>query len=167
MKRYVLFFLIALLFLIGLFITRDLWIGNIIREAIIKESIPDKLSKELSIEWKGIFIIEREKMGKKWECYFFALSSEESKEFFIATIFDPPEEIEDQINYLSLAEDISFNYLLKIAGMKESDDIKGFKIISSETGPPPIYVAFLVLQLKNVRINKRPFEEYFEEYLKF
>lgn len=160
MKRYILFFLIALLLLMGFFITRDLWIGHIVREAIIKEVIPNKLSKELSIEWKGIFIIEREKMGKKWECYFFALSSKESKEFFIATIFDPPEKIEDQINYLSLAEDISFNYLLKIAGLKESDDIKGFKIIRSETGPPPIYVAFSVLQLKNIRINERPFEEY-------
>lgn len=160
MKKYILFFLMALLFLIGFFLTQDLWVGNIVREAIIKEVIPDRLSEELFIEWNGIFIIEKEKMGKKWECYFFALSSEESKEFFIATIFDPPEEIEDQINYLSVAEDISFDYLLKIAGLKESDDIKGFEIIRSETGSPPGYVAFLVLQLKNVRINKRPFKEY-------
>ena len=161
MKKYVVFlFSIVVLVLICLLLTQNLRIENVVQEMIIKEIIPYKLSKAFSTQWERVVIIKSEKVGKEWRCYFFALSSEKSNEFFIATVFDPPEEIEDQINYLTVAEDVSFAYLLKIAGLKNRDDIKGFEIFHSKISSPPNYVGFLVLRLKNVQINKRPFKEY-------
>lgn len=161
MKKYVVFlFLIVVFVLICSFLTQSLRIGNVVHEMIIKEIIPYKLSEAFSTQWERVVIIKSEKVGKEWRCYFFVLSSEKSKEFFIATVFDPPEEIEDQINYLDVAKDVSLTYLLKIAGLKDRDDIKGFEILHSKISSPPNHVAFLALRLKNVRIDEKPFKEY-------
>ena len=159
MKRYVILLSVIVVVLISFVLAQNLRIGNVVREAIIKEVIPRELSKAFSTEWKRVVIIKSEKVGKEWRCYFFALSSEKSNEFFIATVFDPPEEIEDQINYLTVAENVSFFYLLKLVGLEESKVI-GFEIVRSKISPPPNYLGFVVLRLKNVRINGKAFKEY-------
>jgi len=159
MKRYVIFLTIIALVFVCFFITQNLRVGNVIQETIIKEIIPYELSKAFSIPWERISIIESEKVGKEWRCYFFALSSKQSNEFFVATVFDPPKKVEDQINYLTMAENVCFLYLLKITGLKEAS-INGCEIIRSKINSSPNYVGFVVLRLKNIRINGKAFKEY-------
>ena len=153
MKRYILFFLIALLLLIGFFLTQDLWVGNIVREAIIKEVIPYELSKMFSIPWERVSIIESKDFLGGYECFFFVLFSEKRKDFFIATIFDPSEKMTYQLMSLKRAENFALGYLLEIVGLEKVNFEEVWIIRSKDRG-------FLVLCLQDAVINGRPFKEY-------
>lgn len=162
MKRYYLVLLLVIIVVvISYFLVQNLKIGDVVREAIIKEVIPRELSKALSIPWKRISIIKSEKIKKGWECYFFTLSSKEDKEFFIAMVFEPSEKIEGQIDYFTEGKNISLIYLQRLTGFKEAH-IEGCEIVSFQ-GCEVVHLVnlgFLVLRLKNVQINGKPFKEY-------
>jgi len=154
MKRYIVLSVIVVL-IISFFLTQNLRIGNVVQETIIKEVIPYKLSKAFSIPYKRVSIIESGKIGREWMCYFFTLSSEQSNEFFIATIFDLPKEEKDQVNFLIVTEKVAYAYLLETIGLKEAH-ISGIEVLRSRQ----IGIGFLVLRLKRAQINGKPLKEY-------
>ena len=158
MKRYIVLLSVIVLLIISFFLTQGLRVGNVVEEIIIKEVIPCELSKAFHIPYKRVSIIESEEIGKGWRYYFFALTSEQNNELFIATVFDPPKEVEEQINCLNIAEDICFFYLLKIVKLKDTQII-GEQIMHSNIGSS-VSVGFVVLRLKNIRINGKEFKEY-------
>jgi len=158
MKKYSVLLAIIIVLVISFFLTQNLKVGNVIEGIIIKEIIPNELSKAFEIPYKRVSIIESEEIGKGWRYYFFALTSEQNNELFIATVFEPPKEVEEQINCLNIAEDICFFYLLKIVKLQDTQII-GEQIMHSNIGSS-VSVGFVVLRLKNIRINGRPFREY-------
>jgi len=152
---------VIIVVLVSFFLVQNLKIGDVVQETIIKEVIPYELSKALSTEWERMSIIESEKIKKGWYCYFFTLSSEKSEEFFIATVFDHFEKTEGQMDYFSEAKSTLLIYLLRLTGLKEANieeceivSFKGCEIVSL------VNLSFLVLRLKDVQINKKPFKEY-------
>jgi len=156
MKRHIDFLLIAVLFFmffICFFLVQDLWVGDVVREAIIKEVIPYELSEAFGIPWKRVSIIGSKNFLGGYECFFFTLFSEERKDFFIATIFDPPEKPIYQLKSLEMAERFAYTYLLKIVKL-EKMNFKELWIIRSEDK------GFLVLCFQDALINGRPFKEY-------
>lgn len=153
MKKYTVLLLIIVVLIFAFFITEDLRVGNVVQEAIIKEVIPYKISKAFSVPYKRVSIIESGRMGREWMCYFLALSSEQSNEFFIAVVFNLPKEAKDQVNFLIITEKVASAYLLKVIGLKQAD-VRGFEILRSRQ------FGFLVLRLKRARINGKPLREY-------
>lgn len=158
MKRYIVLLSIIVILIISFFLTQHRQIGNVAQEAIIKETIPNELSKAFSIPYKRISIIESKEIEKGWKCYFFALTSEQSNELFIATVFPPPEKAEERINYLGVAENACVLYLLNIIKLEDTHII-GDEVIYSNIHSS-INVGFVVLRLKNIRINGKAFKEY-------
>ncbi len=153
MKKYIVLLSIIVVLILAFFITEDLRVGNVVQEAIIKEVIPYEVSKAFSVPYKRISIIESGRMGKEWMCYFFALTSEQSNEFFIAAVFDPPKEARDQVDFLVVTEEVASAYLLKIIGLKQAN-VSGVEVLRSKQ------IGFLVLRLKRARINGKPLREY-------
>ncbi len=164
MKKYFVFLTIIIVLIISFFLTQDLRVGNVVEETIIKEVIPYELSKAFHISYKRISIIESEEIEKGWRCYFFALSSEQSNELFIATVFTPPKKVEERINYLEIAENTCLLYLSKIVKLQNTCII-GSEIIRSNIHSS-INVGFVALRLKNIRIDGKPFKEYLQVYFK-
>ena len=161
MKGYRILIMIIIILIITYFLVENSKIGGIIQETVVKEVIPHKLSKALAISWERILIIKSERIRKGWTCYLFTLSCGETKEFFVATVFDPSQKIDNQIDYFTEAKSTSLIYLGRLAGLDESY-IKGYEIVPFE-GCEVVYMAnlgFLVLRLKNVQINRKPLEEY-------
>ena len=161
MKRYFILMVVIIVALVSFLLVQNLKIGDIVQDTIIKKVIPYELSKALSTPLEPISIIKSERIRKGWYCYFFTISWEESKEFFIATVFDPFEKTEGQMDYFSEAESTSLIYLLRLTGLKEAH-VEGHEIVSFQ-GCEIVSLAnlnFLVLRLKDVQINEKPFEEY-------
>ena len=117
MKGYVILVAVIIVVLVSFFFVQNLRIGNVVQEMVIKEVIPRELSEALSIKWEKISIIESKRIKEEWHCYFFTLSSEKSKEFFIAAVFSPSGKIEGQVDHFTEAK----SYLLRLTGLKEAN----------------------------------------------
>jgi len=115
MKGYKILVMIIIILIITYFLVENSKIGGIIQETIVKEVIPHELSKALAVSWERILIIKSEKIRKGWTCYLFTLSCRETKEFFVATVFDSSQKIDNQIDYFTEAKSISLIYLGRLA----------------------------------------------------
>jgi hypothetical protein len=92
-------------------------------------------------------------MGKEWNCYFIALTSEQSNELFVVAVFNPPEKEEDQVELLIVTEGVADAYLLEILGLKQAE-VEGVEILRSRK------FGFLVLRLKKAQFDGKPLRDY-------
>jgi hypothetical protein len=149
--NFILFFFI--IFILVFFIVNGFKTKDVIQECIIKEIIPYEISQGFDVPYKRILIIESKKMGKEWNCYFIALTSEQSNELFVVAVFNPPEKEEDQVELLIVTEGVADAYLLEILGLKQAE-VEGVEILRSRK------FGFLVLRLKKAQFDGKPLRDY-------